>query len=110
MHAEENILLPQDNEFLPENAGTSDDGECAVSAPRAARRPSLKALFAEKKYLLLCFFVPAALMWLIYIALKTYPFGDIWEHYCETCGVPAGAEWFDEIKTYDKDVLSARNS
>lgn len=42
--------------------------------------------------------------------LKTYPFGDIWEHYCATCGVPAGAEWFDEIKTYEKDVLSARNS
>ncbi|MGM9653492.1 MAG: YfhO family protein [Eubacteriales bacterium] len=76
MHADENILLPQDNEFLPENAGTSDDGECAVSAPRAARRSSLKALFSEKKYLLLCFFVPAALMWLIYIALKTYPFGE----------------------------------
>ena len=40
--------------------------------------------------------------------LKTYPFGDIWEHYCETQGVIAGAEWFNEIKKYEKDVLSAR--
>lgn len=40
--------------------------------------------------------------------LKTYPFGDIWEHYCETQGVISGAEWFDEIKKYEAEVLSAR--
>ncbi len=41
--------------------------------------------------------------------LKTYPFGDIWEHYCESEGVPAGAEWFDEVKKYEEDILSKRN-
>lgn len=40
--------------------------------------------------------------------LKTYPFGDIWEHYCESQGVIAGAEWFDEIKQYEREVLSKR--
>ncbi len=40
--------------------------------------------------------------------LKTLPFGDIWEHYCEACGVAAGAAWFDEVVAYEKDVLSQR--
>ena len=40
--------------------------------------------------------------------LKTYPFGDIWEHYCESQGVIAGADWFDEIKKYEREVLSKR--
>lgn len=40
--------------------------------------------------------------------LKTLPFGDIWQHYCEECGVPAGAEWFDEIKSYETNVLAKR--
>lgn len=40
--------------------------------------------------------------------MKSYPFGDIWEHYCETQGFPAGLEWFDEIKQYEETVLSKR--
>lgn len=40
--------------------------------------------------------------------LKTYPFGDIWEHYCESQGVPAGIGWFAQIEQYEKDVLSKR--
>ena len=40
--------------------------------------------------------------------LKTLPFGDIWEYYCESEGVPAGLEWFDTVKAYEKDVLSKR--
>lgn len=40
--------------------------------------------------------------------IKTYPFGDIWDHWCETQGVPAGEEWFKEIQQYEKDVLSKR--
>ena len=39
---------------------------------------------------------------------KTLPFGEVWEEYCRSCGVPAGAEWFDEVVAYEKDVLSAR--
>lgn len=40
--------------------------------------------------------------------LKTYPFGDVWEHYCETEGVLADAEWFEEVKKYENEVLSKR--
>ena len=40
--------------------------------------------------------------------LKMLPFGDIWEKYCEECGVCAGAEWFDEVCRYENDVLKNR--
>lgn len=30
----------------------------------------------ERKYLLICFILPAMLMWLIYITMKVYPFGE----------------------------------
>ncbi|MCR4655944.1 MAG: L-rhamnose isomerase [Lachnospiraceae bacterium] len=40
--------------------------------------------------------------------LKTYPFGDIWDHYCELCGKPVGMAWYDEVEKYEKDVLSKR--
>ncbi len=40
--------------------------------------------------------------------LKTLPFGDIWEHYCESQQVPATGEWLREIKQYEADVLSKR--
>lgn len=39
---------------------------------------------------------------------KTFPFGAIFEEYCNRCGVPAGAEWLDEIDAYERDVLSKR--
>lgn len=39
---------------------------------------------------------------------KTLPFGDIWSEYCEQCGVKTGKAWFDDIKAYEKDVLSNR--
>ena len=40
--------------------------------------------------------------------VKTLPFGDVWAEYCTRCGVPAGIEWFDEVKKYEAEVLSAR--
>ncbi|MBO5076062.1 MAG: L-rhamnose isomerase [Clostridia bacterium] len=40
--------------------------------------------------------------------VKMLPFGDIWNEYCERCGVAAGPEWFDEVKAYEKDVLTKR--
>jgi len=39
---------------------------------------------------------------------KTLPFVDVWERYCEICGVPAGGEWLDEVRRYERDVLSER--
>ncbi|MBE6650187.1 MAG: L-rhamnose isomerase [Ruminococcaceae bacterium] len=39
---------------------------------------------------------------------KTLPFGDVWQKYCEVCGVAGDASWFEEVKAYEKEVLSAR--
>lgn len=39
---------------------------------------------------------------------KMLPFEDIWAKYCEECGVSAGSEWFEEVKKYEKEVLSFR--
>lgn len=38
--------------------------------------------------------------------IKTLPFGDIWEEYCERCGVKN--EFFGEIEKYENEVLSKR--
>ncbi|HHV51442.1 MAG TPA: L-rhamnose isomerase, partial [Clostridiales bacterium] len=40
--------------------------------------------------------------------MKTYPFGDVWEYYCETQNVPPDESWFDEVKKYEAEVLSKR--
>ena len=40
--------------------------------------------------------------------LKSLPFGAVWDYYCESAGVPVGTAWLDEIKVYERDVLSAR--
>lgn len=39
---------------------------------------------------------------------KTYPFGAVWDYFCESKGVPVGTAWLDEVKQYEKDVLSKR--
>jgi L-rhamnose isomerase len=41
--------------------------------------------------------------------MKTYPFGDVWEHYCKLQKVPHDQSWFDQIKKYEAEVLSNRN-
>ena len=40
--------------------------------------------------------------------LKTLPFGAVWDYYCQKQGVPVGMAWMDEVKRYEKDVLSKR--
>lgn len=37
--------------------------------------------------------------------LKTLPFGNIWNRYCEKMGVPGDMEWIDEVMKYEKKVL-----
>lgn len=39
---------------------------------------------------------------------KTMPFGAVFAEYCEREGVPTDAKWLDDVKKYEKDVLSAR--
>ncbi|QCT03023.1 L-rhamnose isomerase [Paenibacillus algicola] len=41
---------------------------------------------------------------------KAYPFGAVWDYYCESHGVPVREEWLTEVKTYEKNVLLPRNS
>jgi L-rhamnose isomerase len=39
---------------------------------------------------------------------KSYPFGAVWDYYCETQGVPLKDSWLGNVKAYEKDVLSKR--
>lgn len=40
--------------------------------------------------------------------LKTLPFGAVWDFYCMKQNVPVGADWINEVKKYEKEVLSKR--
>ncbi len=39
---------------------------------------------------------------------KTFPFGDVFDAYCEKCGAPVGMAWMDAVDAYEKEVLSKR--
>ncbi len=40
--------------------------------------------------------------------MKTYPIGDIWQHYCKMENIPGDAAWYEIVKAYEADVLSQR--
>ena len=40
--------------------------------------------------------------------VKTLPFGDIWDCYCEKQGVLKEDEWFEDCRKYESEVLSKR--
>lgn len=40
--------------------------------------------------------------------LKLYPFGDVWNRFCEVNGVPQKEDWFQEVEEYERDVLAKR--
>ncbi|MED9903958.1 MAG: L-rhamnose isomerase [Lachnospiraceae bacterium] len=40
--------------------------------------------------------------------LKSYPFGDVWNYFCETEHVPAKEKWFAEVEEYEKKILAIR--
>lgn len=39
---------------------------------------------------------------------KTYPFGAIWDYYCDQMGVPVKETWLEDVKKYEEEVLSKR--
>ncbi len=39
---------------------------------------------------------------------KSLPFGAVWDEYCRRQDVPVGAAWLDEVRGYEKRVLSNR--
>lgn len=40
--------------------------------------------------------------------LKTYPFQDIWNYYCEISGVPIKEEWYETVMEYENEILKER--
>ncbi len=40
--------------------------------------------------------------------LKGLPFGAVWDHYCQAQEVPVGMAFMDEIRDYERNVLSQR--
>jgi L-rhamnose isomerase len=40
--------------------------------------------------------------------LKTMPSGAVWDYYCLRSNVPVGRAWIDEVRRYERDVLSRR--
>lgn len=41
---------------------------------------------------------------------KTLPFGAVWDYYCLQKGVASEGRWMDEVRRYEREVLSKRNS
>lgn len=39
---------------------------------------------------------------------KTYPFGAVWDYYCQQNGVPVKEGWLEDVKAYEQSVLAAR--
>jgi len=40
--------------------------------------------------------------------MKSMPFGAVWQHYCEKCGVPSDTEIIQSVMEYEKKVTSKR--
>ncbi len=40
--------------------------------------------------------------------LKLYPFGAVWDHFCEINNVPKRTEWLKDVAAYENDILSKR--
>jgi L-rhamnose isomerase len=41
--------------------------------------------------------------------LKSMPHGAVWAYYCLKEGIPVGLDWMQEVKQYERDVLSNRS-
>lgn len=39
---------------------------------------------------------------------KSLPWQAVWEHYCEQQDTPAGSQWLDSVRAYEKEVLAQR--
>lgn len=40
---------------------------------------------------------------------KTYPFGAIWDYYCDTMNVPVGESWLNDVDKYEEQILAKRS-
>ncbi|HUP78686.1 MAG TPA: L-rhamnose isomerase [Pirellula sp.] len=39
---------------------------------------------------------------------KGLPWAAVWDHYCQVSGVPVGQSWLEEVRRYERTVLSRR--
>jgi L-rhamnose isomerase len=39
---------------------------------------------------------------------KSLPWTAVWDHYCETRGVPVGLSWLDRVRAYERDIMIRR--
>ncbi|MBF9273089.1 L-rhamnose isomerase, partial [Enterobacter hormaechei] len=39
---------------------------------------------------------------------KSLPWQAVWEMYCQRHDAPAGSQWLDNVRAYEKEVLAAR--
>ena len=72
------------------------------------------------KALLIALLEPVQMLWEMELAdnyterlamleeLKTMPFGAVWDYYCTKMEVPPAQKWLDEVKSYEKDILTKR--
>lgn len=81
-----------------------------VSGTRAARKAILNALLTPEKQLA-DYQNSADYTSLLVVSeeIKTAPFGAVWNELCARAGMPAGLEWYENVKEYERDVLSLRN-
>jgi L-rhamnose isomerase len=40
--------------------------------------------------------------------VRDLPYGAVWDHYCRSQGVPAGAAWLDAVTEYERTTLAKR--
>ena len=40
--------------------------------------------------------------------MKTYPFGDVWDYFCQIEEKPVGEDWYEAVKSYEEQIFSAR--
>ena len=40
--------------------------------------------------------------------LKTMPFGEVWDAYCDSCQKPRDGAWFEQVEAYENTVLKFR--
>ncbi|MFV0559215.1 MAG: L-rhamnose isomerase [Enterococcus sp.] len=41
--------------------------------------------------------------------LKDFPYGDVWNYFCELNNVPVGLDWLNEVRVYEEQVLRERS-
>lgn len=40
--------------------------------------------------------------------LKDFPYADVWNYFCEKNNVPVNLDWYNEVLSYEQEVLSKR--